>query len=180
MSRRKHSIIDKLPPETKNTVEEMIKSDFTYAEIADYIKLETDTSISLTSVWRYASNLTESIQSLKMAQENFRCVMEEIEKYPQLDTTEGIIRLLSNYVFETINSAPEEYWKSIDPDVLIKQSMSLVKAAAYKKNMDIKNKDILEAGYEQVKVQMFEAMAKEDPGLYTKVVKFLNKREDVE
>ena len=177
MARRKHSIIDKLPLEVKNTVEEMIKSNFTYAEIADYIKSETQQPISLTSVWRYASNLNETIQSLKMAQENFRCVMEEIEKYPQLDTTEGILRLLSHYVFETINSAPEDYWKGIDPDALIKQSMSLVKAAAYKKNMDIKNKDILEAGYEQVKVQMFEVMSKENPKLYTEVIKYLNQRE---
>ena len=40
--RRKHSIIDKLPPDLKATVEEMMKSDFTYQEIADYIKAQTD------------------------------------------------------------------------------------------------------------------------------------------
>ena len=36
MSRRKHSKIDKLPPDIKDTVEDMIRSDFTYSEIADY------------------------------------------------------------------------------------------------------------------------------------------------
>lgn len=177
MARKKHSIIDKLPPEIKNTVEEMIKSNFTYAEIAEYIKSVTEKPISLTSVWRYASNLSETIQSLKMAQENFRYVMEEIEKYPQLDTTEGIIRLLSHHMFETINSAPEDYWQKIDPDQLIKQGMGLVKAAAYKRNIDVKNKDILEAGYEEVKVKVFEAMAKENPALYTEVLKYLSKKE---
>ena len=35
MSRRKHSKIDKLPPDIKDTVEDMIRSDFTYSEIAD-------------------------------------------------------------------------------------------------------------------------------------------------
>ena len=40
--RRKHSKIDKLSPELKATVEDMMKADFTYAEIADYIKEQTE------------------------------------------------------------------------------------------------------------------------------------------
>lgn len=176
---RKHSIIDKLPEAIKNTVEDMIKSDFTYAQIADYIKQQTGNEISITSVWRHASNLNETIETLRMAQENFRVIMEEIQKYPQLDTTEGIIRLLSHYVLETIHSTPEERWQTIDPAALIQTATSLVKAAAYKNNMDIKNKDILDAGYEQVKVMMFEALSKERPELYTELSKFIDtKRED--
>ena len=45
--RRKHSKIDKLSPELKATVEDMMKADFTYAEIADYIKDQTDQPISI-------------------------------------------------------------------------------------------------------------------------------------
>ena len=52
MSRRKHSKIDKLPPNIKDEVEEMIKSDFTYAEIAEYIQCETDTQISKAAICR--------------------------------------------------------------------------------------------------------------------------------
>ena len=94
--RRKHSKIDKLSPELKATVEDMMKADFTYAEIADYIKDQTDQPISISSVCRYAANLNESVETLRMAQENFRVIMEEINKYPALDTSEGIIRLLSH------------------------------------------------------------------------------------
>ena len=47
--RRKHSKIDKLSPELKATVEDMMKADFTYAEIADYIKDQTDQPISISS-----------------------------------------------------------------------------------------------------------------------------------
>lgn len=43
-----------------------------------------------------------------MAQENFRAVMEETEKYKNLDVTDGILRLLSNQVFQAINNLPEE------------------------------------------------------------------------
>ena len=42
-----------------------------------------------------------------MAQENFRVIMEEINKYPALDTSEGIIRLLSHNVLESIQNTPE-------------------------------------------------------------------------
>lgn len=174
--RRKHSIIDKLPPELKATVEEMMKSDFTYQEIADYIKAQTDNDISITSVWRYASSLNESVETLRMAQENFRVIMEEINKYPALDTSEGIIRLLSHNVLESIQNTPEERWQQLDPEALIKQATALVKAASYKKNLDIKNEDILSAGFEQVKTMVFEAMAKERPDLYKEVAGFLNEK----
>ena len=61
-----------------------------------------------------------------------------------------------------------------------KQATSLVKAAAYKKNMDLKNEDILNAGFEQVKSMVFEAMARERPDLYKDVAKFLEeKRSDI-
>lgn len=138
--RRKHSKIDKLSPELKATVEDMMKADFTYAEIADYIKDQTDQPISISSVCRYAANLNESVETLRMAQENFRVIMEEINKYPALDTSEGIIRLLSHNVLESIQNTPEEKWKNIDPEALLKQATSLVKAAAYKKNMDLKTR----------------------------------------
>lgn len=178
--RRKHSKIDKLSPELKATVEDMMKADFTYAEIADYIKDQTDQPISISSVCRYAANLNESVETLRMAQENFRVIMEEINKYPALDTSEGIIRLLSHNVLESIQNTPEEKWKNIDPEALLKQATSLVKAAAYKKNMDLKNEDILNAGFEQVKSMVFEAMARERPDLYKDVAKFLEeKRRDI-
>lgn len=174
--RRKHSIIDKLNPELKATVEEMMKSDFTYQEIADYIKEQTEQPISVSSVCRYASNLNESVETLRMAQENFRVIMEEINKYPALDTSEGILRLLSHNVLESIQNTPEDKWQKMNPEALLKQATSLVKAAAYKKNMDLKNEDILNAGFEQVKTMVFEAMAKERPDLYKDVAKFLEQK----
>lgn len=177
MGNRKHSIIDSLPATLREAVEQMMQENFTYAEIADFIK-QNGYDISITSVWRYASNLNASIQQLKMAQENFRVIMDEIGKYPALDTTEGIIRLLSHNILNTIQSAGEDYFKLIEPEQLIKQSTALIRAAAYKSNLDLKNKDILDAGFESVKTLVFEAMAKENPELYTEVVKFLDKKKE--
>ena len=43
--KRKHYAIEKLPSDIKEAVDEMIKADFTYNEIVDYIK-STGNSVS--------------------------------------------------------------------------------------------------------------------------------------
>lgn len=57
--KRKYYAIEKLHPDIKEAVDEMIKADFTYNEIVDYIK-STGNSISKSAVQRYASNLMQS------------------------------------------------------------------------------------------------------------------------
>lgn len=176
MSRRKHSKIDKLPPSIKDEVEEMIKANFTYAEIAEYIQTETDTQISKAAICRYAKSLNESLTTLRMAQENFRCIADELNRYPDLDAGEGLLKLLTHYILERINNTPEEQWQSIKPDELIKHATTLVKAASYKKNLDLKNEELMSAGFEQVKSMVFETMGRERPELYSEVSKFLEEK----
>lgn len=173
---RKHSIIDGLPSELKDAVDEMIKSDFTYHEIVDYIR-KNGVEISMSSVQRYASSLNETLQSLRMAQENFRAVMEETEKYKNLDVTDGILRLLSNQVFQAINNLPEEQVQSIDFETLMKNAVALTRAVAYKKKIDIDSKDTLENGAEQFQGYIFEAMSEERPELYKEIKKFIKEKQ---
>lgn len=174
--RRKHSIIDKLPAEIKDTVDEMVRANFTYRDIVDYIK-STGNDISLASVGRYAANLNETVRSIRMAQENFRAIMEETERHPNLDATDGILCILSNQLLEAVNSLPEEQLQSADLNSLIKNSVALTKAVAYKKNIELKNRDILETGIEQVKSMIFEAMAEERPELYKEVIAFVGEKQ---
>lgn len=174
--RRKHSIIDKLPPEIKDMVDEMVRANFTYREIVEYIR-STGNDISLASVGRYAANLNETVRSIRMAQENFRAIMEETERHPNLDATDGILCILSNQLLEAVNSLPEEELQSADLNSLIRNSVALTKAVAYKKNIELKNKDILETGTQQVKSMIFEAMADERPELYRAVMDFIGEKE---
>lgn len=174
---RKHSKIDKLPEDIKSTVEEMMQADFTYAEIANYIR-DCGFEISTSSVQRHAATLNATVESLRMAQENFRVIMDEIARYPKLDTTEGIIRLLSHNVIDAINQTPEERWQEMDPEALIRQANGLVRAASYKERVDVQNKDIMEAGFDQVKTMVFEAMARENPELYTQVAQYLGQKQE--
>ena len=173
---RKHSIIDGLPSELKDAVDEMIKSDFTYHEIVDYIR-KNGVEISMSSVQRYASSLNETLQSLRLAQENFRAVMEETEKYKNLDVTDGILRLLSNQVFQAINQIPKEQVQNIDFETLMKNAVALTRAVAYKKKIDVDSKDALENGAEQFQGYIFEAMSEERPELYKELKKFIKEKQ---
>lgn len=172
---RKHSIIDSLPSELKDAVEEMIKADFTYHEIVGYIR-KNGVEISVSSVQRYAANLNATLRSLRLAQENFRAVMEETEKYKNLDVTDGILRLLSNQIFQAINDIPEEQIQNIDFETLMKNAVALTRAVAYKKKIDIDSKGILENGADQFQSMLFEAMAEDDPELYRKIRKFIKEK----
>lgn len=174
---RKHSIIDGLPSDIKDAVDEMIKSDFTYHEIVEYIR-KNGVEISMSSVQRYASSLNETLQSLRLAQENFRAVMEETEKYKNLDVTDGILRLLSNQVFQAINSLPEEQAQNIDFETLMKNAVSLTRAVAYKKKIDVDSQSVLENGADQFQSLIFEAMADEEPELYKRVKKFIKQKQE--
>lgn len=174
--KRKHSIIDGLPSDIREAVDEMIKTNFTYHEIVEYIR-KNGVAISVSSVQRYASSLNETLASLRLAQENFRAVMEETEKYKHLDVTDGILRLLSNQVFQAINSLPEEQMQEINFETLMKNAVALTRAVAYKKKIDIDSQSVLENGADQFQTLIFEAMAEEAPDLYRQVKKFIKEKQ---
>lgn len=172
---RKHSKIDKLNPEVKSEVESMILSnDFTYKDIVDYIRDSTGEMISQASVCRYAQGLCESLESIRFAQETFRAVNDEINRTPDMDTTEGIIRILSHILLINIQRLSDEDFESVDPLKLLKQASDLIRASAYKRNMDIKNKELTEMGFDAVKDKVFNGLAKQYPDLYEKLAAALN------
>lgn len=173
---RKHSIIDGLPADLREAVDEMIKADFTYHEIVEYIR-KNGVQISVSSVQRYASNLNATLESLRLAHENFRAVVEETEKFKNLDVTDGILRLLSNQVFQAINNLSEEQAQETDFETLMKNAVALTRAVAYKKKIDIDSRSVLENGADQFQSLIFEAMADEDPELYRRVKKFIREKQ---
>lgn len=172
MGHRKHSKIDQLDPSVRETVDEMIKTGARYREIVAYIQ-DNGMSISIAAVGKYAKNLMTTLDALRLAQENFRAIMDETERHPNLDMTDGILRLISNQLLTAINKLPEEQLESLDFETIAKNAVALTRAAAYKKNIDIKNKDVLDAGADQFQMMLFEAMAEKDPELYKKVRKFI-------
>lgn len=170
---RKHGIIDDLDPALRDEVEQIIiNRQMTYAEIVGFLG-EKGVSISASSVCRYAKALIKNLQMLSIAQENFQRMMNEMDKYPNLDTTEAIIRLTSQNLFNALANTTEEDWQDVKLDKMLREANGLIRAAAYKKRIEIQNQESLETGLDAVKALVFEAMAKERPDLYKQVSEFL-------
>ena len=177
MSRRRHSKIDKLEPSVKNAVEEMIlSSNFRYWEIAEYIADTAGEEISQSAICRYARGLCADMQAIHIAQENFKAIMQECAKYPDIDTTEGIVQISSNLMMTAVRSLTPEQLQNSDPLKIMKQATELVRAASYKRNLEMKNKDIAEAGFDEIKQKFFIGMQKDDPELYNKVAEYIERQ----
>lgn len=174
---RKHSKIDALTPELRETVEQMLLSGSTYSSIVQYLQ-EQGIGLSVASVCRYARAYAANVEQLAIAQENFRHMMNELEKYPDLDTTEAITRIASQQMLNALAGASEDEWKAVGVDKLMAQANGLIRAAAYKKRVETQNQDVSDAGFDAVKGALFEAMAKEQPELYRKVVSYLRAKQE--
>lgn len=173
---RKHSKIDSLPPEMKATVEEMIlDGSATYSEIVEYLQ-EQGYSLSVSSVCRYAQGYVENMQTLQIAQRNFRDMMEELDRYPDLDTTEALVRIASQNLMSALASKKDEDWSKVGVDKLMNQISGLTRAVAYKKRVELQNKTDLEAGADDIKTALWTAMAKERPDLYRQVSAYLDRK----
>ena len=66
--------------------------------------------------------------------------------------------------------------KEVPIEKLIKETNGLIRAAAYKKRIEVQNKENYEAGLEAVQSMVFETMAKDNPELYRQVSAYLNKK----
>lgn len=134
----------------------------------------TGNSVSKSAVQRYASNLMESLHTLRMAQENFRAIMEETEKYKNVDFTEPLTRLLCSRLLEQINRLSDEQVEAIDIETLTKNAVALTRAVAYKRNVDAKTNTMIGNGVEQFNEMFFQAIRNDKPELYKKLKNFLN------
>lgn len=177
MGNRKHSKIDKLDPVVKETVDEMIKSGVCYHEIVTYIK-KSGISISLSAVGNYAKNLKTTLDALRISQENFRAIMEETERYPDLDMTEGILRIVSSRLLTAANQMPDTQISNEELEVLVKNTAALTRAVTAKKRADIQNREIMKTGAEQFQTILFDLMAEENPELYKELRKFIKKHQE--
>lgn len=169
--KRKHYAIEKLHPDIKEAVDEMIKADFTYKEIVDYIK-STGNNISKSAVQRYAANLMQTLQTLRMTQENFKAIMDETERYKDVDFTEPLIRLLCSQILEQVSNLSEEQLQASDIETLTKNAVALTRAAAYKKNVDAKTNSLIENGAAEFQYILYQAMQEKNPKLYKELKKF--------
>lgn len=179
MANRKHSKIDALPEDLKSAVEEMLLTGSTYSDIVQFLK-DNEQSVSVAAVCRYARAFNANMEQLRMANENFKNMMDEINRYPELDTTEAIIRIASGNVFNRLANAEDADWDEVKLEKLLKETNGLIRATAYKKRIELQNKEIRDTAIDEMKGLMFQEMAKDNPDLYKSVVVYLNSKKNKE
>ncbi|RGG95730.1 DUF3486 family protein [Coprobacillus sp. AF16-47] len=179
MANRKHSKIDALPEDLKSAVEEMLLTGSTYSDIVQFLK-DNEQSVSVAAVCRYARAFNANMEQLRMANENFKNMMDEINRYPELDTTEAIIRIASGNVFNRLANAEDADWDEVKLEKLLKETNGLIRATAYKKRIELQNKEIRDTAIDEMKGLMFQEMAKDNPDLYKSVVAYLNSKKNKE
>ena len=179
MANRKHSKIDALPEDLKSAVEEMLLTGSTYSDIVQFLK-DNEQSVSVAAVCRYARAFNANMEQLRMANENFKNMMDEINRYPELDTTEAIIRIASGNVFNRLANAEDADWDELKLEKLLKETNGLIRATAYKKRIELQNKEIRDTAIDEMKGLMFQEMAKDNPDLYKSVVAYLNSKKNKE
>ena len=116
-TRRRTGKIDRLDRQTKDEVEQMLLSGVTYREIVEFLRAKGIT-LSRMAVCTYAKKFLATTQMLRIAQENFRMLTDELDKHPGA------------------------------------------------------------AAMQDVNALIFQAMARENPGLYEQVRRFLNSKKD--
>lgn len=178
--KRKHSKIDKLPADIKEAVEQMILGDYTYRDVCNFVRDTANITLSEAAVCRYAQGLNASVQEIRLASENMRALTEEMQKFPQLDTTEGIARLISHKVLQAVQQMDEIALKEADPLKLIEKATALIRAVSLKNSTDIKTANLKNVAFESFKEDIFDAMAKENPELYQAMVQFINSKSQEE
>lgn len=182
MGRRKQNRssgkIDRLPEPLRDTVEQMLLGGLTYREIVAFLK-DNSQEVSQMAVCRYARKYLATVEMLKLSQENFRMMADEVDKYPNLDTTEVIMRIASQQVLGALTSTTAEQWEGEEPDKLLKNATALIRAAAYKRKTDLANKTEQEAALEANKALLFSVLSKKHPELYRQVMEAIKREQAI-
>lgn len=173
--RRSIGKVDRLPPELKDTVEQMLLTGCTYKNIVEFLK-ENGEHMSQMAICTYAKKFLATVDMINVAQTNFSVLLDEMNRFPDLDTSEALIRLASHHVLNALANIDEEQMKEVPIEKLIKETNGLIRAAAYKKRIEVQNRENYEVGLEAVKNLVFETMAKDNPELYRQVSAYLNKK----
>ena len=139
-------------------------------------KFREETFTAYQTHWTNWQALVKHLQTLQIAQANFRNMLDELERYPDLDTTEALVRVASQNLMTALTSKKDEDWSAVSVDKLMNQISGLTRAVAYKKRVELQNKSDIEAGTGDLKSALWSAMAKERPDLYKQVSAYLDRK----
>ena len=176
---RKRGKIDKLPQSLREAVDMMVQNpaEYTYRDIVNFIR-DNGFEVSPSSVARYAKGLNAKLEDVMLISESFRAINDELQKYPEIDTTEALCRMTAYKMLEAVQAMSPEQLKESDPLKLVNNVAPLVRALSYKSDMAQKGRELKDIAYEAIKEEIFEDMRNTDPELYARFAAYLTKTQE--
>lgn len=123
----------------------------------------------------YAARFLANAQQLRIAQENFRMILTETDRYPELDPAEAILRIASQKVFDAISKLDEGQLDSVSADDLLRQATALARAVTYKRKTDTDVKSDKQIALEENQSLLYDTIKKSNPRLYNELMNEIQK-----
>ena len=126
----------------------MLLTGCTYKEIVAFLK-ENGEEMSQMAICTYARKYLATVEMINVAQSNFSMLMDEMNRYPDLDTSEALIRLASHHVMNALTNVDEEQMKEVPIEKLIKETNGLIRAAAIRSGSRYRTVRAMKQGWKQ-------------------------------
>lgn len=101
LPKRSHSKVAKLPDEIRAAVDRQIMAGVEYQEIADYINT-MGTQVSRSSVNRYGQKFMARMETLRLAREQAKIVVESAKDDPALEMVEAANQMAVQVILERL------------------------------------------------------------------------------
>lgn len=162
--RRRTGKVARLPEVLLGSVEKMLLAGVTYREIVEYLRTH-DEILSRQAVCNYARKFLATTQQLRMAQENYKVLLEEMKRMPEVDMGEAILRVMGNALLNRLANASPEEWQSMNFATVVKESNILVKVASHKRRTDALNTSEVEKALDAIQLNAWHALKDKEPQL---------------
>lgn len=134
--RRSHSKVDALPPELRETINDaVVNKKMTYKEITDIVRNAGHVNISQKSIERYGKKFADKLESLTMAKEQARSILETSAGL-KLDMAEASSTVAFNLLFNMLLNTKDG---EVDKNTLnaIKSLASLERSAVGREKLKL-------------------------------------------
>lgn len=170
---RVSSKIDRLPPEIKQQVDDMmLDNTISFQEISDWLK-EMGFDISRGAVGRYSLRKTAAAERLAENLEQTKVILDWIERNPNIDPAKAAQMALTSGLMQRISTADEEYLEMpLDKAGRLLTSLRRVDVAERKLVFDMRSK--IDLAFEQLENQIMDVI-KHDPVLSAQLRDLLTK-----
>lgn len=99
--RRRHSKVQKLPPEVVAAVNRLLVDGFTYDQVVEFLNKQGH-DVSRSSVGRYGQHFLQKLERLKLAREQAKAIVTEMDGTPATEMHEAANQLAVNLIMDTL------------------------------------------------------------------------------